>query len=56
VARLTTCDEEPSERIREDDAVRLRAMGVEMAQGLGDPAARSDGSSQLQRCPPGPAR
>jgi hypothetical protein len=31
------------------------ADGVEMPQRLGDPAAGSDGSSQLERCPPGPA-
>ena len=55
VPRLTACDEEPSERIREDDAVRLRAVGVEMPESLGDAAPGSDGSRQLERCPPGPA-
>ena len=55
VARLAARDEESRQRVGEDDAVRLRAVGVEMAKSLGDPAAGSDGSSQLERCPPGPA-
>ena len=54
--RLTARDEEPGQRIREDDTVRLRAVGVEMPEGLGDTAAGSDGASQLERCPPGPTR
>ena len=52
--RLTARDEEPGQRIREDDTVRLRAVGVEMPEGLGDAAAGSDGASQLKRCTPGP--
>jgi hypothetical protein len=53
VARLAPRDEEPGERVGDDDAVGLGAVGVEMPEGLGDPAAGGDGSGQLDCRPPG---
>jgi hypothetical protein len=55
VPGLAARDEESGQRVRDDGAVGLRAVCVEMPEGLGDTAAGGDGSGQLQCCALTPA-
>jgi len=55
VPRLAASHEEPSQRVRDDGTLGLRAVGVEMPEGLGNPAAGCDGLSELDCCALAPA-
>jgi hypothetical protein len=50
---LAASDEEARERLGEDGGVRFFASRVQVAQGLADVAAVTDGASELSRGPAG---